>query len=139
MGDRCYMEVTVRKSDAKKFAKHLDARGCSCPSEDVPGAEHFEIDESNYGQHMPREEAAKDGCVFSGWHGAGGEYGAMQVAAADGVMEEVDALDGCMLVPVTVNDDGKARLMDGALETIQRYLDLDKRAEALMKEEADGS
>lgn len=139
MGDRCYMEVTVRKSDAAKFEEHLDAEGCGTPSDVVPGAMHYELEECNYAQHMDRQKAAEDGCVFSGWHGPGGEYSAMQFAAADGMMEEVDATDGCMLCPVTVDDDGKARLMDGALETVQRYLDLDKRALALMKEEADGA
>lgn len=139
MGDRCHMEVHVRKSDAAKFEELLDLEGYGRPSDDTPGAMHYEIDESNYGQHFERQKAAEAGCVFSGWHGSGGEYSAMQFAAADGKMEEVEAADGCMLAPVTVDDAGKVRLMDGALEDIQRYLDLDKRALALMKEEADAA
>lgn len=57
---------------------------------------------------------------------------------ADGEMAEVVARDSCLYVPGTVVD-GKAVVRSDDLEAVQYYIDLEVRAEELMKEEVDES
>ena len=133
MGDRCYTEVRVRRADVEEFERHVEVEGCQADDESTAEVAHYEVDEANYGMHTDRDKAADAGCVFTGWHGNGGEYGPMEFAAADGKMAEVNAQDSFITVPVTVVC-GKASIAESALAEVQEYLDLRKRAEELMKE-----
>ena len=81
MGDRCYLEINLRRSDLDRFGKHLDA----APGEewwdhldedqDQPGVVTASVYEANYAWYDERAAAAKDGIDFHGWHAEGGEYG----------------------------------------------------------------
>ena len=134
MGDHCYMEVTVRKTDALKFEEILELEGVQArPDESVPGALHYVIEESNYAHYDPRLDAAKAGCVFFGFHTTGTEYSPREFAAADGVYEEaiIDIADAFLLVQVSVEQGVASVAADGIAE-VQRYLNLRKRAKELM-------
>ena len=81
MGDRCYLEITLRRSDLDRFGKHLDA----APGEawwdhldeeaNQPGIVTASVYEANYSWYDERCAAAKKGIDFHGWHAEGGEYG----------------------------------------------------------------
>ena len=136
MGDRCYMEVTVRKTDAPKFEEILGLKGTGVPQTfsiyTVAEAVSYVVEESNYGDHEPRMEAAEAGCAFIGFHTSGHEYPACEFAAADGVMvEALTDTDSGLLVPIDV-ENGRAVVQPHILADVQRYLDLRKRAEELM-------
>ena len=81
MGDRCYLEITLRRADLDRFGQHLDA----APGEEwwdhldeeanQPGIVTASVYEANYAWYDERCAAAKDGIDFHGWHAEGGEYG----------------------------------------------------------------
>ena len=80
MGDRCYLEITLRRADLDRFGKHLDA----APGEEwwdhldeeanQPGIITASVYEANYAWYDERCAAAKEGIDFHGWHAEGGEY-----------------------------------------------------------------
>ena len=65
MGDRCYLEITLRRSDLDRFGKHLDA----APGEEwwdhldeeatQPGIVTASVYEANYAWYDERMNAAK--------------------------------------------------------------------------------
>ena len=90
MGDRCYLEITLRRSDLDRFGKHLDA----APGEEwwdhldeeanQPGVVTASVYEANYSWYDERCAAAKKGIDFHGWHAEGGEYGPYEFVAFRG-------------------------------------------------------
>ncbi len=94
MGDRCYLQITMRRKDLKPFGKKI---GCSdkynwwddlC-EEDNPDVVTVSVHEANYGWLDDREKAAEAGFVFLGQHDEGGTYGPSAFAAVNGVHMEV--------------------------------------------------
>ena len=81
MGDRCYLEITLRRADLDRFGKHLDAAPGESwwdhldDEQDQPGIVTVSVYEANYAWHDERCAAAKEGIDFHGWHAEGGEYG----------------------------------------------------------------
>ena len=81
MGDRCYLEITLRRSDLDRFGKHLDAAPGAewydhlSEEEDCPGVVTASVHEANYAWFDERAEAARAGIPFYGRHDSGGEYG----------------------------------------------------------------
>ena len=81
MGDRCYLEITLRRADLDRFGQHLNAS----PGEEwwdhldeeanQPGIVTASVYEANYAWYDERCTAAKEGIDFHGWHAEGGEYG----------------------------------------------------------------
>ena len=94
MGDRCYLEITLRRSDLDRFGKHLDA----APEEewwdrldeedDRPGVVTASVYEANYAWYDERMNAAKADIPFYGYHAEGGEYGSYAFATWAGKLHE---------------------------------------------------
>lgn len=90
MGDRCYLEITLRRADLDRFGKHLDA----APGEEwwdhldeeanQPGIVTASVYEANYSWYDERCAAAKEGIDFHGWHAEGGEYGPFEFVSFRG-------------------------------------------------------
>ncbi len=107
MGDRCFLEMTIRREDLPKFAPHVDTR----PGEkwwdeiqDHPSNPHLvsvSVYEANYGWLDERQQAAKADIAFAGTHGEGGCYGGYAFAAVDGEMDEAPINhDGYLVIAV---------------------------------------
>jgi len=121
MGDRCYLQITMRRKDLEPFGNQLGWTGCydwwdDLYDEDNPDIVTVDVQEANYGWVDDREAAAEAGFLFIGQHDAGGTYGPCSFAAVNGVHMEmpvdhdgnlVMALDGD-LNPITDIDDLKA-------------------------------
>ena len=110
MGDRCYLEITLRRSDLDRFGKHLDA----APGEewwdhlddesDQPGIVTASVYEANYSWYDERCAAAKDGIDFHGWHAEGGEYGPFEFVSFRGKHLEAERNhDGELVIAVDEN------------------------------------
>ena len=110
MGDRCYLEITLRRSDLDRFGKHLDA----APGEEwwdhldeeanQPGIVTASVYEANYAWYDERCAAAKDGIDFHGWHAEGGEYGPYEFVSFMGKHLEAERNhDGELVIAVDEN------------------------------------
>ncbi len=117
MGDRCYYRAEVRREDLVHFMKILVGEAYESPEEffkihkyvaDSPFVE-VEIEEINYGGWTQTEEAAKEGLVFRGYHGSGGDYEACSFVALNKKLYSVVDLDGPVAtVHCKVDDEGQA-------------------------------
>ena len=110
MGDRCYLEITLRRADLDRFGQHLDA----APGEEwwdhldeeanQPGIVTASVYDANYAWYDERMNAAKDGIDFHGWHAEGGEYGPYEFVAFKGKHLEAERNhDGELVIAVDVN------------------------------------
>ena len=110
MGDRCYLEITLRRSDLDRFGKHLDA----APGEEwwdhldeeanQPGVVTASVYEANYSWYDERCAAAKKGIDFHGWHAEGGEYGPFEFVSFRGKHLEAERNhDGELVIAVDEN------------------------------------
>ena len=110
MGDRCYLELTLCRSDLSHFAPHID----STPNEawwdhldedaDHPEEVTVSVHEANYAWYDERMNAAKAGIPFYGTHGEGGEYGSYAFASWAGKLHEVPlSHDGDLVLAVDEN------------------------------------
>lgn len=131
MGDRCYLQITMRREDLPKFGGIL---GCA-PDEtwwDNGYDEECNEDlvtvsvyETNYGWTDDREAAAKEGLVFFGDHDPGGTYGPCAFAAVDGRhMESPLDFDGNLIIPI---DDELKPVID--LESVRAFVAHRRKAE----------
>ena len=94
MGDRCYLEITLRHEDLSRFAPHIDA----APEEewwdhldeeqDRPEIVTASVYEANYAWYDERMNAAKADIPFHGYHAEGGEYGSYAFASWAGKLHE---------------------------------------------------
>ena len=110
MGDRCYLEMTLRREDLPRFAEHVDASpnekwwDAEDDLEDHPNLITVRIYEANYAWYDERRKAAEAGIPFFGTHGEGGEYGSFAFAAIDGELEEAPlSHDGDLIISVDEN------------------------------------
>jgi hypothetical protein len=112
MGDRCYIEITMRRSDLSRFAAHVDAApaekwwDCLTEEENRPGVVTVSVYEANYGWYDERAAAAKDGIPFYGTHADGGEYGPYAFASWNGEHCETPLNHDCDLI-LAVDEDLK--------------------------------
>ena len=80
MGDRCWVEVTVRKDHAERF---LEIAGYDPESRhETEHVVEFEFQEANYGMGHQLDEAAASGLEFYGQHTAGDSYGCAEFFTA---------------------------------------------------------
>lgn len=133
MGDRCYLEITLRRSDLDRFGKHLDA----APGEawwdhldeeaNQPGIVTASVYEANYAWYDERCTAAKEGIDFHGWHAEGGEYGPYEFVSFRGKHLEAER-----------NHDGELVIaVDEDLKPITGMVHLRKYARTLKKVKAE--
>ena len=92
MGDRCFIEITLRREDLSRFGAHVPATPGEAwwdrITEDNPDTVTVSVYEANYGWYDERDEAAKAGIPFYGTHSEGGEYGPYAFAAWKGTHRE---------------------------------------------------
>lgn len=132
MGDRCFLEMTVRRSDTERVLDLLGIYGEPAPDDaDKEGHGHIEVGEANYGLPDERERIAKLGIPFVGSHESGSSYGPVCFAAADGEMIEVAALEGEPVCRVRNGPSGAEPDPD-VMKTIRRYFLLERRARAAL-------
>jgi hypothetical protein len=131
MGDRCWLQVTVRKRDEQKFLEAVDEDPRYLErEEDEWGNPRLTCDEANYGWYDELDVAAAAGCVFHGDHGAGGEYGPATFASdGSGGCHNVDADRESMPV-VVVGEQGPDK---NHLQLIADYWQTYRGAERLME------
>ena len=110
MGDRCYLEITLRRADIDRFGKHLDAAQGEewwdhlDAEANQPGIVTASVYEANYAWYDERCAAAKDGIEFHGWHSEGGEYGPYEFVSFRGKHLEVERNhDGELVIAVDEN------------------------------------
>ncbi len=94
MGDRCYLQITMRRKDLEPFGHQLGWTGGYDWWDDLyneanPEVVTVAVHEANYGWVDDRESAAEAGLVFTGQHDAGGTYGPCAFAAVNGVHMEM--------------------------------------------------
>jgi hypothetical protein len=94
MGDRCDLEMTLRRGDLPRFGELMHTQPNvdwfdTCGESDSPEVVIVRLYEANYAIYEERLAAAKAGIPFFGSHGEGGEYGAYGFASLDGEMLEV--------------------------------------------------
>ena len=124
MGDRCYIDITMRRADLPRFAPFIDEQaGDEWWDDEDEHAGHpdlvtVRVYEANYAWGDERQAAAVDGIPFFGSHGEGGEYGPYAFASLDGEQLEVQVNhDGYMVVSV---DDNLQMLDD--IEHLRAYV-----------------
>ena len=105
MGDRCFIEITMRREDLSRFGAHVHAEpGAEWWDrivDDNPDTATVSVLEANYGWYDERVEAASAGIPFYGTHSEGGEYGPYAFASWKGIHREAPLdCDGDMVVPV---------------------------------------
>lgn len=129
MGDRCNMTVRVRTDQIELFCK---ASGLCEPDffEVDDNTADVEIEEVNYGGYKELLEAAQQGVVFVGNHGAGDEYGPGRFAGACGMYDEcrADHETGNLIVPADDNGTVSATV----LRDLKKFVAFYKKAEAAL-------
>ena len=96
MGDRCYMQVTVRADDEAAIRKHL---GDSDDREEEGTTVSLTYEQANYGLGNYLEEAASEGLEFYGWHGTGSSYDASDFCSFnDTVIYVYTGIDGGYII-----------------------------------------
>lgn len=110
MGDRCYLEITLRREDLSRFAPHIDATPEEEwwdrleEEEDRPGVVTASVYEANYAWYDERMNAAKANIPFYGYHAEGGEYGSYAFASWAGKLHEAPlSHDGYLVLAVDEN------------------------------------
>lgn len=122
MGDRCYLQITLRREDLDRFG---EAGGLGPDwwdeelDEPAEGIVEVAVCEANYACIDAREAAAEARVPFFGAHDAGDEYAGCAFASVDGEHVEVYTdPDGLICAQL----DEEMRLLTG-LEYIRAYLD----------------
>ena len=145
MGDRCYWEATVRRSDAPAFVAHI----MGVPVESLPPVEewkyrlgmdcevhdayvHIVDEEANHGHGSAMEELAED-CVFAGRHDEGDDYsGACFASTGDGRLHGVCALGGEAVALVQFDEVGTPFMSDDALRIASAWWQADRKVRQML-------
>ena len=134
MGDRTYYQAKVRKDDLPKFTRIVfsyekdahpdwDHEKWLGLWEDVFADTETFVEvadcQANYGYWDQTQDAAMAGCVFYGFHGAGGEYGA---GGFVGIGEKVYGVDMSHYGDPMVGVQGDGTISEKELESVREYL-----------------
>ena len=109
MGDRCNIQITLRREDLARFAPHVDAAPDETwwdelHEEPGSGCVTVELFDVNYALCDPRSAAAEAGIQFYGNHSEGDEYGPAAFVSWQGEQYEAPLNhDGDLII--TVDED----------------------------------
>lgn len=143
MGDRCYLTLSIRKQDEALLLAAMRLTGDAGAEDDIEtvanlfenngdGTYRLTIEEANYAMTEERQMWAKI-VNFTGSHGNGDNYNAMQFVAWAGELIEVDDDDhGRLMCPVS-EETGQPH--PEALTHIQRYLAACRAFDASVKDQ----
>ena len=133
MGDRCYLEITLRREDLSRFAEHVNAAPEAewwdhvTEEEECSGVVTLSLHGANYAWFDERTEAAKAGIPFYGRHDSGGEYGPYCFASWRGNLHEAPVdHDGNLCVAV----DEDLKPIGSDLAFLRRYVRTLKKVKA---------
>jgi hypothetical protein len=139
MGDRCYLQLTLRREDLDRFGLILgDSAGGVWWEEDLgapaPGIVEIGICESDDALRGERNVAAEQGIPFFGNHGSGEDYSGSRFACLAGhhtaVLTDRDSA-------VCVQIDRNMRVLSD-LTDVRDYLDTQRSVEGLFGIRSDG-
>ena len=82
MGDRCYLQITVRKEDEKAFLSVV-GRNAADEREENDLNVTLTFEQANYGFGNDLDEFASLGFEFYGWHGQGSSYDSAEFFSHD--------------------------------------------------------
>jgi hypothetical protein len=128
MGDRCWIQVTVRTQDVAVAANILD------PSDDAEshddGTTTLLDGEADYGWSTELQDLAERKHIpFVGCHGAGDEYGAQEFCSDGQTYHEIP--EGPMVLAL-IHDDGAVEIDEDSLGEIKEYAATLTRARKLL-------
>ena len=110
MGDSCFLEITMRRSDLPRFASHIDAAPEEKwwdrldEDENRPEIVTVSVYEANYSWYDERMNTAKAEIPFYGYHAEGGEYGSYAFASLAGKLHEAPlSHEGDLMLAVDEN------------------------------------
>ena len=138
MGDRCRLTMRIKKQDEQRFLElHQGERWGEVKDlqdvwDEIEEDEKemvFTMYEANYALQDERGTWAKE-IDFDGYHGEGGNYGAMEFVALDGVLYEADKLNDNLVVPVDPLGDPIPEAITNVKEYLEAYRQLQKKWEA---------
>jgi hypothetical protein len=142
MGDRCWLQVSCRKSDLKKITEQFGGVSYGLPEdpEDHPFSEIIDdektwmtgqIDEINYGGLTDLEELAEAGIPFTGSSGTGGGYGPAVMACDGKTFFHMGASwDGYPFVEIGPNGE---LIPKGVMQRIREYYLILDRAKRIIE------
>lgn len=124
MGDHCNIQITLRREDLARFAKHVDAQPDDKwwdelhddPGNGVVTVEMYDV---NYGLCDARASAAADGIPFYGNHSEGSAYSPCGFVSWQGVHYET-VLDHSNELVVAVDQNMKPS--EEALRRLREYV-----------------
>lgn len=140
MGDRCYLEMTIRIEDLPKWRELLNDRFCAEEEKYARENHEFFIEmeesEASYSWWDERQSAAKAGCVFYGRHTEGGEYGGGKFVGVDGKHHYVEYSSFLSDVVVSVQwENGKISTNKADLRRIEAFFKALDKAKAVIQPE----
>ena len=117
MGDRCFMDVWVRKEHVSDFCKAIGEEGSAKPALSTRSWVNMQFDEVNYGCFDERLEAGKKGLIFFGTCTPGCAYDG-EVFYSDGrEMHSRDAgVHGDYIVPMK-----NGKVVKGSVTAINKF------------------
>jgi hypothetical protein len=140
MGDRCYLQMAIRRKDLEPFGKAIGVSNSHPWWDDL----HEEgrarvvmaiVHDANYAWLDSRIAAAEAGIVFTGQHDAGDNYGPCAFAAVNGMHIEMPVdHDGNLVLAL---DDELDPIT--SMEDIQAFVDHCKAAEVILHQEEEGA
>lgn len=99
MGDRCYLEVCMRREDYEKFMAALRYDPDHESEEDDAHSIRLVFQDANYGMTFELDAAAAAGCLFYGFNTSGDNYGPRDFYSKD---------NECCHIATAANGDGYA-------------------------------
>jgi hypothetical protein len=122
MGDRCYVEITVRECDRDEW----ESLGYDEEGDDTEGALNLADTERNYGVSDSLDLA--EGCPMFGYHSEGGEYPAM-LFAYDGEIFLKHECNQNRCVVIECHPEGPS---SEDIEAAQEFLAFSSRVESMV-------
>lgn len=139
MGDRCYLQIKIRRKDLEPFGRaigyvHHESWWDELHNEDHPELVTAVIHEANYGWLDYRIAAAEAGITFTGQHESGGCYGPCMFAAALGLHIEMPVdHDGNLVMAL---DDELNPIT--TMEDLRAFIEHNKAAEDILHQAREG-
>jgi hypothetical protein len=134
MGDRTWMRITCLEANKKAIAQAIYGWPPNqvWDGEGHDGTVDLYWEEVNYAAWQERVEAAQKGYLFCGVHGSGYDYGSMNFAAIDGLLYEVEAMEGWSIVRI---DSKTGEPLPEDLTEVKSYLEAEKRIMEIFAQE----
>lgn len=132
MANECYLEITFLKKDKDRLREifgNLEDEFWDGVNEEDAVSMSVYMNYANYGLYEQREDAAREGIIFRGWHGDGGDYNSRLFVSWGNVLIEVDEVEKFPVV--RVSDNGSVFKED--LELARKFIATRKSFDLFLK------